>query len=68
MSFRVLVSCGRVFTARDATCSLAPQNWKSGNAVMVWAGVKVSSTEILAFQWLRAAEAEASIEILTLVQ
>ena len=66
MSFRVLVSCGRVFTARDATRSQTQQNWKAGNEVWAWA--TVSSTEILAFQWLRAAEAEASIEILTLVQ
>lgn len=58
----------RVFTARDATCSRTRENWEAGNEVMARAGVTVSSTEIVVFQWLRTAEAEEFREISKLIR
>jgi len=58
----------RVWTARDATCSRTRENWKAGNEVMARAGVTISSTEILLFQWLRTAAAEEFREISKLVR
>ena len=58
----------RVWTARDATCSRTRENWEAGNEVMARAGVTISSTEILVFQWLLTASAEEFLEISKLVR
>jgi hypothetical protein len=57
-----------VFTARDATCSRTRENWEAGNEVMARAGVTISSTEILVFQWLLTASAEEFKDISKLVR
>jgi len=56
-------ACRRVWTARNAIRSRTQQNWKAGNEATARAKAKLSSTEILVFQWLWTAKAGALIEI-----